>query len=91
MYWCAQIFGAYGWGTLLDLKSFGRRTRARFGLLILFAITMGLWGGGYAFQKTYTRASASNETKKLDWTSNSYGGSAVLYIFYGLYDAIWQT
>lgn len=27
----------------------------------------------------------------MDWTTNGYVGPMFLYIFYGLYDAAWQT
>lgn len=76
---------------LLDTSYATRKARARIGLGGLFALTMGVWGGGYAFQKTYTRQSASPESTKLDWTSGDYGGLVVLYIAFGAFDAIWQT
>ncbi|CAM1507567.1 Fc.00g072080.m01.CDS01 [Cosmosporella sp. VM-42] len=91
MYWCAQILGACIWGVLMDISYFSRKIRARSGLIALFAITMGLWGGGYAFQTTYDRASAEVESSKLDWTSSGYGGPATLFFFYGVFDSIWQT
>ncbi|KAK4507794.1 hypothetical protein PRZ48_001529 [Zasmidium cellare] len=89
LYWCSQIFAALAWGALLDTPRLKRKTRARVGLLALFAITMGLWGGGYAFQTTYDRQSAPHQ--QLDWTSKGYAGPVILYICYGLFDAIWQT
>ncbi|QYS98639.1 hypothetical protein H0G86_005809 [Trichoderma simmonsii] len=91
IYWCSQILGACIWGSLLDVSSFSRKTRARAGLVALFVITMGLWGGGYAFQMTYDRESAILQDNTLDWTSSNYGGLAVLYLFYGVFDSIWQT
>ena len=27
----------------------------------------------------------------MDWTDSGYGGPLVLYMFYGFYDAAWQT
>ena len=89
-YWTAQIVGAMVVGFALDLDRFQRKTRARAGLIGLFAITMGIWGGGYASQKTYTRETAGIE-EKLDWTSSNYGSPLVLYLFYGAFDAVWQT
>lgn len=91
IYWCSQIVGACIWGSLLDVSSFSRKSRARAGLVALFVITMGLWGGGYAFQRTYDRESAILQDNVLDWTSSNYGGLAVLYLFYGVFDSIWQT
>lgn len=90
IYWTAQIVGSMAAGFLLDLARFQRKTRARAGLITLFAITMSLWGGGYVWQRNYTRESASLE-KELDWTSSGDGGPLVLYLFYGAFDAVWQT
>ena len=55
-----------------------------------------IWGGGYAFQKTYVRdtttdfndpvAVAKSEALKYDWTSNGYVGPMFLYMFYGFFD-----
>jgi hypothetical protein len=64
-------------------------------------LTMTVWGGGYAYQKTYTRALVGQGSKtpddtsddyiKTDWTDSGYVGPMFLYIFYGFYDAAWQT
>ncbi|SMY21387.1 unnamed protein product [Zymoseptoria tritici ST99CH_1A5] len=87
LYWTAQIFGALVYGYFLDLKSFRRTVRAKAAWVSLFALTMIVWGGGYAFQTTYTRASNAS----LDWEDRAYIGPMFLYIFYGFYDAAWQT
>ncbi|KAL1962034.1 hypothetical protein VTN77DRAFT_678 [Rasamsonia byssochlamydoides] len=88
LYWLCQMVGAFVFGQLLDLKCLSRKARAKMGLGLLFAITMAIWGGGYAFQKTYTR-----ETPKpnMDFTSSGYVGPMFLYMFYGFYDAAFQT
>jgi len=101
LYWSSQIFGSLIFGYCLDLKRFRRSTRARGLWIVLFALTMAIWGGGYAFQKDYTRADvAAAEASPadpsyawvaLDWTSSGYIGPMFLYIFYGAYDAAWQT
>jgi len=95
LYWLSQIFGALFMGFALDTKLFSRKMRARLGLIVVFVFTCAVWGGGLALQLTYTRASvAFNETKgipKMDWTSSGYGSRCVLYICYGLFDAVWQT
>ena len=89
------MIGAGIFGTLLVLKYFKRTTRARAAWVALFVLTMVIWGGGYDFQKTYTRKEAAAKIDDpnfiLDWKSDQYGGLLVLYIFYGMYDAIWQT
>lgn len=91
LYWTMQIFGAAIFGFALDLP-FRRTMRAKVGWAVLFILTMCIWGGGYAFQTTYTReeTTAASYTGK-DWTDSGYIGPMFLYMFYGFYDAAWQT
>ena len=88
LYWMSQIVGAYVFGYALDINI--RRTlKAKAALGALFVLTMAIWGGGYAFQKTYTRASVNPKTSKfvpMDWTDSGYVGPMFLYMFYGAYD-----
>ncbi|KAH0551595.1 hypothetical protein GP486_007188 [Trichoglossum hirsutum] len=92
LYWLSQILGAWVFGTALDLKYLSRRDRAKVVMVVLFLLTMGVWGGGYAFQKGYTRSgTAAKNYVKLDWTSDGYLGPMFLYMFYGFFDASWQT
>ena len=100
LYWLAQILGAFSFGYALDLKNVRRTVRAKIAWAALFTLTMAIWGGGYAFQKTYTREEVSqglntedisDDYEKIDWTSSRYPGPVVLYILYGFYDASWQT
>jgi len=93
LYWGAQIVGAGVFGLCLDLSMFRRSTRAKGAWVVLFALTMAIWGGGYAFQKDYTRDSVSVESgyDGKDWADSGYVGPMFLYIFYGFYDAAWQT
>lgn len=92
LYWAAQIFGALGWGYILDWKFTSRRIRARVYHLILFVITMALWGGGLKVEQRATREEFLAGTIPLwDWTDRGYIGPMFLYIFYGMYDAIYQT
>lgn len=88
LYWLMQMVGAFVFGQILDLKYLTRPVRAKLGLGLLFALTMGVWGGGYAFQKTYTRKTVEADT---DWTTSGYVGPMFLYMFYGFYDAAFQT
>ncbi|ANB11461.1 hypothetical protein AWJ20_4273 [Sugiyamaella lignohabitans] len=91
LYWASQIIGALTWGLLLDVKFAARSVRARYYHGALFVLTMAIWGGGYAFEKTYTRETAV-EMALLDWSDGrAYVGPMFLYMFYGMYDAIWQT
>lgn len=94
LYWFSQMIGAYLWGSALDWTRFSRRMRARVFHGILFVLTMVIWGGGYAYQKTYTREMTSSpDFVSVDWTAGgkNYVGPLFLYIFYGIYDAVWQT
>lgn len=92
LYYLAQIVGAMGLGYALDIEKFSRSVRAKSGLLFLFVFTMAIWGGGYAFAKTYTRAdSEADDWVAEDWTDSGYVGHMFLYIFYGFYDSIWQA
>ncbi|KAL6805089.1 major facilitator superfamily domain-containing protein [Trichoderma sp. SZMC 28012] len=88
-YWSAQILAALGCGRALDSQRFQRHTRARAGLIVLFAVSWAVWGGGYVWQRTYDRTSASRD-KKVDFTDSNYGALLVLYICYGAFDAMWQ-
>lgn len=91
LYWLSQIIGAYILGYALDINI--RRTiRAKAGWAFIFIITMGVWGGGYAFQRRYTREEVSAETyRRMDFTDAGYVGPMFLYMFYGVYDAMWQA
>ncbi|KAL8913944.1 MAG: hypothetical protein Q9171_001329 [Xanthocarpia ochracea] len=92
LYWLSQIIGAYIFGYALDISRVRRSLRAKAAWAVLFIITMAIWGGGYAWQMQYTRAETSAEDYvKMDWTSSGYVGPMFLYMFYGFYDAAWQT
>ena len=93
LYWLAQMVGALIFGLALDTK-IRRTTRAKIAWVVMFTLTFAIWGGGYVFQRDYTRAD-TNENNPFrflyDWTSQGYGGPLFLYIIYGFYDAAWQT
>ncbi|KAL8970392.1 MAG: hypothetical protein Q9183_001548 [Haloplaca sp. 2 TL-2023] len=92
LYWSSQIIGAYVFGYALDISSIRRSIRAKAVWVVLFVITMVVWGGGYAWQRQYTREETSAEDYvKMDWTTGGYAGPMFLYMFYGFYDAAWQT
>jgi hypothetical protein len=87
-----QIIGSFIFGYALDHKAAKRSTRARLAWFALFTITMVIWGGGYQFQKGFTRADGADKKRvRLDWTSDGYVGPLFLYMFYGFYDAAFQT
>jgi hypothetical protein len=92
LYWTMQIVGAYIFGYALDYKGISRSVRARIAWVILFTITFAIWGGGYAFQKGYTREETSQtDYPFMDWSTKGYVGPMFLYMFYGFYDAAFQT
>ena len=85
-----QIVGSFVFGYSLDSQKVKRPMRARICWVALLALTMGVWGGGYLFQRPYNRDNVK-DTIIYDWTTPGYGGPLVLYMFYGFYDAAWQT
>ena len=90
LYYIAHILGACFISTL-DLNYFRRTIRARGMLVILFALTMIIHGGGYMFQKQYTRPPGGVKPSiNTDWTDSNYGGPMFLYFSYGFYDVVWQ-
>jgi hypothetical protein len=100
LYYIMQIVGAFVFGYALDHPGVRRSIRARAAWVVLMALTMAVWGGGYAFQKGYTRADLGSSTATppiaptvviYDWTTHGYVGPMFLYMFYGFYDAAWQT
>ncbi|RYP63284.1 hypothetical protein DL771_009355 [Monosporascus sp. 5C6A] len=96
LYWLAQIVGAVIMGYALDFPKLRRSVRAKISFGILFALTFVIWGGGYKYQvQQVDRATAATdfylEHLTMDWTDSGYIGPMFLYIFYGMYDAVWQT
>lgn len=93
LYWMSQIIAAGIWGYLLDVGRVRRSLRAKIALGVLFVLTMAIWGGGYAFGKTYNRETVDQDNGfvAMDWTSDGYVGLMFLYMFYGFFDAAWQA
>ncbi|KAI5297966.1 hypothetical protein KEM56_004403 [Ascosphaera pollenicola] len=92
VYWAMQMVGAFLFGQVLDLRGVKRSLRAKIGWGIIFSTGMAIWGGGYAYQKTMpSRDQITSDTKLMDWTDSGFGGPFVLYMFYGFYDALFQT
>jgi hypothetical protein len=92
LYWFAQIIAASAVGPLLDFPRVRRVIRARFALGGLVVLTLVVYGGGYAWQKGYDRASVATTSgfQTWDWSTSGYAGPMFLYFFYGFYDAAWQ-
>lgn len=92
LYWMAQMVGGLLMGLILDFPWLNRPGRARLGWAFTFATGMIIWGGGFAFQKWETKRLAQGLKQDIDYTHGSLSaGPMLLYIFYGSYDAIWQS
>jgi hypothetical protein len=97
LYWTSQIFGAILFGYALDYGKVRRTVRAKVNFATLFVLTMVIWGGGYDWQSQQAPrsvVSAANSTYvTVDWTDGGkkYIAPMFLYIFYGFFDAAWQT
>jgi len=92
LYYLMQIAGAFVFGYALDRPNVRRTVRAKACWVALLVLTMVIWGGGFAFQKRYTRKdTTSDDFVHMDWTHSGYVGPMFLYMFYGFYDAAWQT
>lgn len=90
-YWMAQMFGGLAMGMLLDIPQLNRRHRAWLGWVVLFVTGMVIWGGGYAFQIWETKRLEAGLKQDIDYKNSSISiGPMFLYIFYGMYDALWQ-
>lgn len=95
LYFLAQIIAAAIWGVLLDIQKVRRSVRAKLTWVVLLVLTFAIWGGGYAFEKTYTRETVDTKLNPdwvpTDWQTPGYVGPMFLYLFYGFYDAAWQA
>lgn len=95
LYWSAQIIGAVIFGYALDFHRIRRSVRGKIMFATLFALTFAIWGGGWAYQKSQpTREeTGADGFVGADWTDGGekYIGPMFLYLFYGFFDACWQT
>ncbi|KAL2783084.1 major facilitator superfamily domain-containing protein [Aspergillus keveii] len=92
LYWIAQMLGGLIMGLILDIPQLTRPARARAGWAFLVVTGMTIWGGGYAFQKWLTARMARGLKQDIDFSQGSLAtGPIFLYIFYGAFDAFWQS
>ncbi|KAI7872453.1 major facilitator superfamily domain-containing protein [Spinellus fusiger] len=87
MYWALQIVGSIFLGILLDYQGIHRRSRGILCLAFLFFILMAIWAGGFVFQLTFD----TTFSDPIHWNTSSFGGPFVLYMLYGMSDALYQT
>ncbi|KAG7191973.1 uncharacterized protein KQ657_002580 [Scheffersomyces spartinae] len=90
LYWLSQMLGAIFVGNLLDWQRFGRAKRAKAGVVVLSILTAVIWGGGLKFEDGYTRENI-DQFVSIDYTHSNYVGPMFLYMFYGVYDAVFQN
>lgn len=91
LYYTAQIIGAFLWGYCLDFPKIRRSLRAKIAFVVIVALTFGIWGGGWAWQKDQPIRGETIGTE-IDWEDGSkFLAPMFLYFFYGFYDAIYQT
>lgn len=90
LYWFAQMFGGFFIGFILDLKYFKRGTKVLIGWILLMVTGMVIWGGGLSFQIWNDKRLALGLKQDVDFTEKQAVGPIFLYIFYGMYDALWQ-
>ncbi|CDK26332.1 unnamed protein product [Kuraishia capsulata CBS 1993] len=88
VYWLTQIIGTGGLSLILDTTRISRRRRGIIGLTISCIFVTGTWIGGAVFQTKFTRATTS---PNVDWTDDGFAGPFVLYVMYGISDAMWQS
>ncbi|KAI8138335.1 major facilitator superfamily domain-containing protein [Fennellomyces sp. T-0311] len=87
MYWGMQIIGSIIFGFVLDFQGLSRRVRALLGACILFVVMMAIWAGGMVFQLSFE----NDYDDPIHWTDWRFGRPFLLYIMYGLSDALYQT
>ncbi|ETI23982.1 hypothetical protein G647_05789 [Cladophialophora carrionii CBS 160.54] len=92
IYWAMQIVASFVFGFALDWTRFSRPVRARVCWVALLLLTLAIWGGALKHQSHWSRSDVKpTADARMDWSSSGYGGLFVLYIFWGFYDAAWQT
>jgi hypothetical protein len=93
LYWTAQIAGAMIFGYSVDTHRFRRTVKAKVTWVMLFCLTMGVWGGGFAWQLSVPDRNGlqSAPLPVMDWNTRGYWQSMLLYMAYGFFDAVWQS
>ncbi|WVZ83127.1 hypothetical protein U9M48_030303 [Paspalum notatum var. saurae] len=92
-YWGAQMLGSAGIGYFLDFGFASRRKRGLVGVVLVAAVGTAIWGGGLANQLKYGHQIVGTKLPNpIDFKdSHRYPGTFLLYFFYGLLDAMFQS
>jgi len=94
-YWLAQIVGSLIFGWFLDNPFMTRRRRAIAGWALLFVLVLSIWGGGLKAELGISRppdqAQAASWFRGMDIHDTDFTWYCLLYAFYGVLDAAWQT
>jgi len=90
-YWLAQIIGALAFGFFLDNPRLSRKKRAVWGLVALFFVINAIWGGGVKALMRTKRPKDPTDTIAMDVFDRDFTWYCLLYFFYGMLDALWQT
>ncbi|KAK3343587.1 major facilitator superfamily domain-containing protein [Lasiosphaeria hispida] len=97
LYWTSQILGAIVFGYGLDYGKARRSVRAKVSFIALSVVMLVVWGGGWDWQrKQAPREVVESKTVQYvgyDWTDggDKFIGPMFLMMFYGFFDAAWQT
>lgn len=89
-YWGAQMVGSVMVGYLMDFSFKSRRMRGFLGISVVALLGTGIWIGGLINQNRYSR---NHKLPVLDFkdSGSDFSGPFVLYFFYGLLDAMFQS
>ncbi|EOA40351.1 hypothetical protein CARUB_v10009079mg [Capsella rubella] len=90
-YWGAQMVGSIAIGYVMDFSFKSRRARGFAGISVVAVVGTAIWGGGLANQHGYSLDNLPE--KKLDFKDSGveFAGPFVLYMSYGLLDAMYQS
>ncbi|KAJ3260465.1 hypothetical protein HK103_000607 [Boothiomyces macroporosus] len=89
LYWGAQMLGAYLFGTfVLDKHSWSFRKRGTVGLVVVAFVSTLSWALGLILQSSFSRNDSNHE---IDYLSGKAAFPIIVYLLYGLLDAIYQN
>ncbi|KXN67650.1 MFS general substrate transporter [Conidiobolus coronatus NRRL 28638] len=91
VYWGSQMVGSVLLGFLLDTPRLTRKMRGIISFIIVVAIMTSVWIGGYFTQVIRTEEGVLPEADRVDFSSSNYGPLLVMYLCYGLSDAMIQS